>query len=380
MGITEQFTGLDMGKLIGAPLTAATDASLMLANSTAEFINQVGFDENGKVRNAAFVYQVRNINEDGTSSLDDMRVEVPMLAVVPIPGLQLDEMKVFFDMEVKQSERIDSTSEIGAGISGGLGLGRTKVCVNGSVSSHKDNTRSSDYSAKYHVDIRATNHGMPEGLARVLDMMAANTAPVLIGTTLKNADGSELLETEHIQAQKRQKLRDEIAHMETQKAAAWDYLQDCITQFREEAKVQQNIYRVAIARFVEASNETETYIANAYEQVAASWNTFQDQVQNIIRIIVDNKEEKFDGVSDLFRLLAFREGSAQNYDEKESQYHALALAQENAVMAQRQFITVSRQLFKKKTEYRKMLCVVENDFVKHETIKRDLEEPEIEQI
>ena len=378
MGITEQFTGLEMGKLIGAPLTAATDASLMLANSTAEFINQVGFDENGKVRNAAFVYQVRNMNEDGTSSLDDMRVEVPMLAVVPIPGLQLDEMNVFFDMEVKQSAHINGTSEIGAGISGGLGFGMAKVCINGSVSSHKENTRSSDYSAKYHVDIRATNRGMPEGLARVLDMMTANTAPVLIGTTLKNADGSKLLETERIQAQKRQKLRDEIAGMEIQKAAAWDYLQDCMAQFREEAKVQQNIYQVAMARLTEASDETKTHIARAYEQVAASWNTFHEQVQDIVRMIVDNKEEKFDGVSDLFRLLAFREGSAQNYDKKEAQYHALAFAQENAVIAQKQFIAVSRQLLKKKAEYSKMFCVVENDFANQETIKRDLEEPEME--
>lgn len=380
MGITEQFTGLDMGKLIGAPLAAATDASLMLANSTAEFINQVGFDGNGKVRNAAFVYQVRNMNEDGTSSLDDMRVEVPMLAVVPIPGLQLDEMNVFFDMEVKQSERINGASEIGAGISGGLGLGMAKVCINGSVSSHKENTRSSDYSAKYHVDIRAANHGMPEGLARVLDMMAANAAPVLIGTALKNADGSELLETERIQAQKRQKMRDEIAYMETQKAAAWDYLQDCMAQFREEANVQQNIYRAAMARLVQASDETETHIANAYGQVTASWNAFHDQAQNIIQMIVDNKEETFDGVSDLFHLLAFREGSAQNYDEKEAQYHALALAQENAIMAQKQFVVASRQLLKKKAEYSKMFCVAGNDFGKQEITKRDLEEPEIDQI
>ena len=37
--------------------------------------------------------------------------------------------------------------------------------------SHSSNTRSSDNSAKYSVDVSATNHGTPEGLARILDII-----------------------------------------------------------------------------------------------------------------------------------------------------------------------------------------------------------------
>ena len=50
MAIAEQFAGLNMDQLIGGPLSAAADASTQLANSTATFINRVGFDSNGKVR------------------------------------------------------------------------------------------------------------------------------------------------------------------------------------------------------------------------------------------------------------------------------------------------------------------------------------------
>lgn len=46
--------------------------------------------------------------------------------------------------------------------------------VKGSISSHKENTRKSDNSAKYHVQVRATQGEMPEGLSRVLDIL--NTA------------------------------------------------------------------------------------------------------------------------------------------------------------------------------------------------------------
>lgn len=45
MPIGSQFTGLDMKELIGGPLSAAADTSVQLAQSTAEFINDVGFDE-----------------------------------------------------------------------------------------------------------------------------------------------------------------------------------------------------------------------------------------------------------------------------------------------------------------------------------------------
>jgi len=59
----------------------------------------------------------------------------------------------------------------------GYGCFSLKVHVEGSVSSHKENTRSSDNSAKYHVEVHAEDRGMPEGLARVLDIMQQAITP-----------------------------------------------------------------------------------------------------------------------------------------------------------------------------------------------------------
>lgn len=129
------------------------------------------------------------MNEDGTSNNDQMKVEVPMLAIVPVPNFQIDEVAVLFDMEVKQSE--SSQTELDANLSAHatVGFSFLKVSVSGSVSAHSSNTRSSDNSAKYNVSVTATNHGTPEGLARVLDMMAANVAPSLISSEVRDADG-----------------------------------------------------------------------------------------------------------------------------------------------------------------------------------------------
>jgi hypothetical protein len=59
----------------------------------------------------------------------------------------------------------------------GWGIFSAKVNIQGSVASHKENTRTSDNSAKYTVAVHAEDKGMPEGLARVLDILQTSAAP-----------------------------------------------------------------------------------------------------------------------------------------------------------------------------------------------------------
>lgn len=165
--IKEQFTGLQMDQLIGEPLRAVADASTLLADSTADFINRVGFDEAGKVRIATFSHREHSANEDGTSNMEEMKVDVPMLAIAPIPKLQVDEVNVLFDMEVKNSESSESSKDINRSLSGSPNMGMAKVNITGSISTHQENTRNSDNSAKYRVGVHVTNHDIPEYLARV---------------------------------------------------------------------------------------------------------------------------------------------------------------------------------------------------------------------
>lgn len=39
------------------------------------------------------------------------------------------------------------------------------------------NTRASDNSAKYHVQLHAKDYGMPEGLARMMDVLVSASTP-----------------------------------------------------------------------------------------------------------------------------------------------------------------------------------------------------------
>lgn len=358
MSIASQFAGLDMKQLIGGPLTAAADASTLLANSTADFINRVGFDADGKVRTVAFGYQKQSMNEDGTSNLDEMVVNVPMLAIVPIPNLQVDEVNILFDMEVKQSEKSEQSLDVGASLSGSLNLGIVKVSISGSVSVHQNNTRSSDNSAKYHVDVRATNHGTPEGLARVLDMMAANVAPALAGSTIRDENGQSLPEASRAKAERLKKLRQEISRIETRLSAARTSLDDTVTQLKRIGGMQQNIYHAETTRFMnglDKTSEEDTRLAaereRKMESVTQSWNDLQNQASGIVRMIADGGEENLQEVSELFALLAWKDNEVQKYAEGEKHYEALRQIQNNAVAAQKAVAEIEKELFDKRAEY-----------------------------
>lgn len=356
MAIAEQFAGLDMEQLIGAPLRAAADASTQLANSTADFINRVGFDKEGKVRTVAFGYQRRSVNEDGTSNLDEMKVDIPMLAIVPIPNLQVDEVNVLFDMEVKQSERQESAMDLSASITGTVNLGIVKVSVTGSISAHQANTRSSDNSAKYHVDVRATNHGTPEGLARVLDMMAANVAPMLVGSTLKDGNGQDLSEQARVKAERLKALRQEISQIENRLNAARDGLGNSILQMKKVASSQLNAYREIMNSLQNNADQDQTdeqalARTQTMDAVNQSWGNFQNQVGDFVKMIADSGNVP-EGVSEIFALKALdAEGNASAYGSGETYYVAMAAAQKGAVDNQRNVSKLENDLFEKKAEY-----------------------------
>lgn len=123
MSISGQFTGLDMKNLIGAPLNAAADANLQMAETTAQFIQKVGFDEHGKIRTASFGYTQKENNPDGTVTDKEMNIAIPLLAITEAPNLQVDEVNVLFDMVVKETEKSESSLDGGGSFTGSVNFG-----------------------------------------------------------------------------------------------------------------------------------------------------------------------------------------------------------------------------------------------------------------
>ena len=396
MGISEQFSGLPMKDLIGSPLAAAADASINLANSTADFINRVGFDKDGNVRNVAFKYEKISKNEDGTLNLDAMKVDVPMLAIVPIPNLQVDEVNVLFDMEVKQSEKSENALDLSAAAQAKLDLGLFSVSVSGSVSVHQNNTRSSDNSAKYHVDVRAANHGTPEGLARVLDMMAANVAPSLIGSSLKDENGQDLVGDAKTRAEKRKKLMNEKKALERKVNAARNRLDTALLSMKRNMDEQVSLYRMAItgnmnkgiseiedkirilekevkeapeetkkakqeeldkkkAELKDTKNKNNEKYGSVLEEMNQKWASAQNMLAQNIRDIASDKDYAGTEISELLGLSGLSEDGASvtAYIKADNadKYDAILNSQTNAVKKQQEINNLEEEYLKKEEEY-----------------------------
>jgi hypothetical protein len=201
VNMSDQFKGLPMGDLIGGPLNAACDAQVRLAKATSDFIRVIGFlppppdstDPNavGDTRQVQFKFKrpvdappgAAATSASGAPAIyeEDVELSVPLLAVVKVPNLSITTVDITFDMEVKSSfsskESTDASASLAAEASFGFGMFKGTVKIQGSVATHKENARSSDNSAKYTVKVHAEDAGMPEGLARVMDILQSAAAP-----------------------------------------------------------------------------------------------------------------------------------------------------------------------------------------------------------
>jgi len=183
--MSDQFGGLPMDQLIGGPLKAACSAQTLLAKASSDFINDVGLNDDGKgnlsARTVDFAFNKPVQAADGTTTMEKVDLQVPLLAIINTPSLSVKEAEVRFTMEVKSSTSAKTTSDTKAELTAhakyNAGLFSCDVTVHGSVANHSENSRKSDNSAKYDVRVIARDDGPPEGLMKVLDMLNDAIAP-----------------------------------------------------------------------------------------------------------------------------------------------------------------------------------------------------------
>jgi hypothetical protein len=95
-------------------------------------------------------------------------------------------------MEVKTSEvnkdSSDTAGSFSATASGGFWGMKYSATMSGSVATHKENTRSTDNSAKYEVKVHAEQLPPTEGMLKLSDYLTQMLEPSLIEPS-KNANG-----------------------------------------------------------------------------------------------------------------------------------------------------------------------------------------------
>jgi len=210
--VASELQSLPFGTLIGGPLDAAIEAQARAAMSSVSFIRSVGFDEDNKVIPVTFIAR------KGDS---EITINVPLLTIVPVPFIRIDEMTIDFKANITSSRQTtdQTTASVtkGAKLTAGASYLFAKASLEASISSKKDSssTRDSKYSVETTIDVHvhAVQDQLPAGLSKMLNILADTIEappPVAAGAISEASD-----ETADDEKKKRQRRSPGAADQES---------------------------------------------------------------------------------------------------------------------------------------------------------------------
>lgn len=196
MEFEENFKGIPIADLISAPLLASCEAQARICKDIVSFVKSL-IKEDGTPQTLDFILNRMVADNKGELQKVASKVKAPILGLVPIPGLLIDDVEIEFSMEVhstsssqtQHSEKQDSSSKKYKkdNLNPQLQewLNEETLQINGNLSSTNKTSRSTDNSAKYHIKLSAKQHQLPEGMARILDMMSHSIGSLADNTEKK---------------------------------------------------------------------------------------------------------------------------------------------------------------------------------------------------
>ena len=183
-------TALSLYQLMGAPLQALVEAESHAAYATAEFIKQVGFSGDGAVKKDSpsvedfgnlkmVTFKHEKIGADGKPRT--IRVEVPLLSLLPIPALQIKDADLDFYVKIVDQPPVTKAREKIEAIDGHGALRgfkevqpRELMGTIGRAPSETPGRRSLDMQIR--VRIRMEQADVPAGLGRLFNLLEHNVA------------------------------------------------------------------------------------------------------------------------------------------------------------------------------------------------------------
>ena len=201
VSMAQQFTGLPMDALIGAPLNAAADANAAMAITQTKFILDTCFSAEGdppaykpimiKMSLTRGVLTPGDaLGAEPTIQLVTTTFDLPLITIIPISSLGVDSVEVDFEMEVKssfseeQKDRTETTINAATSFEVKVGWGPVSATVTGNVSyDQKDSsTHNTHYeksnSAKYTVNVHAGQLPVPEGVNTIITAFTQAIQPI----------------------------------------------------------------------------------------------------------------------------------------------------------------------------------------------------------
>ncbi len=181
--ISDTFSGmvksLPLEAMFLAPLDAAIKAQVHSARATANYLKQIGFDEKGDaiMVRSSFMQQITDKTGETTGVVKRV-VDVPLLCLIPIPALAIDEVNINFELTVTTSEASSSETAAAGSAKGKVGWGFFSASFSASMSHKSSQTRKTDTRARYEIAIKASQQPPAEGLGRMMETLLAAVNPI----------------------------------------------------------------------------------------------------------------------------------------------------------------------------------------------------------
>jgi hypothetical protein len=163
-----EFQSLPLEFIISAPLMGVIKAQAVSAQATLEFINNL------KGQTVDFENTVSSTTA-GTTTQQQVTVKAPLLTMVPIPHIRIDSFTTHFKYEISQVVTEKNSLDMGATLDAGTTGVLSKffnASLKGNVSSQSSSESTMNRSGVLEITLHASEAPIPEGLARVLNLLA----------------------------------------------------------------------------------------------------------------------------------------------------------------------------------------------------------------
>ncbi len=184
MANVSQFAGLPLGQLIAQPLIEVAKGQAALCNVYLTYLYKLAYKDGkpgGATNVLTFNLNRPVVDSSGATKTETVKVEAPLLSLVPVPAFSMEEATVNFSMEVKDQTVDKSSSDQEAKSSFKCSFWGCEASISGKVSAHQEHTRQSDSSAKYDIYARAAQQPPSEGMAKLTSIFASVIEPISAG-------------------------------------------------------------------------------------------------------------------------------------------------------------------------------------------------------
>ncbi len=168
---------IPLDELVYAPLHALEKSNQLLRGQVVDAIRSMGSlrqngqEESIQLNNINIAYeQVRPEGEDGYS-VDELQVQVPILSIVPITGLNVEKAQIDFSAEVKAEKGEGGECSVAA-----------RICA--------PKPREGDFLPRVSYRMKIASLPATEGILRLTDILSANQIAKKVDATPVAVDGN----------------------------------------------------------------------------------------------------------------------------------------------------------------------------------------------